>query len=57
MAALAAGQYGPADYHSDAVRLSSHLVRHGTLMVKFWAGVVPGAAPGPDTSAKFDQMP
>ncbi len=57
MAALAAGQYGPADYLSDAVRLSSHLVRHGTLMVKFWAGVVPGAAPGPDTSAKFDQMP
>ncbi len=57
MAALAAGQYGPADYVSDAVRLSSHLARHGTIMVKFWAGVVPGAAPRPDPSAKFDQVP
>ena len=57
MAALAAGQYGPADYFNDAARLSSHLVRHGTLMVKFWAGVVPGTAPGPDPSAKSDRVP
>ena len=57
MAALAAGQYGPADYFNDAARLSSHLARHGTLMVKFWAGVVPGTASRTDPSAKSDQVP
>lgn len=57
MAALAEGQYGPADYLSDAVTLSGHLARHGTLMVKFWAGVVPGTAPRPDRSATSDQVP
>ena len=46
---LAEGQYRPAMYLTDAAKLSSHLARHGTIMLKFWADVVPrrrhGAGP------------
>ncbi len=57
VAAMAAGRYGPADYLSDTVKLSSHLARHGTLMVKFWAGVAPGSVPGSDPAPEFDPVP
>ena len=38
---MSAGQNGPAAYLGDAVKMSSHLARHGSLMLKFWASVVP----------------
>jgi hypothetical protein len=46
LAKMAAGQYGAATYAGDAAKLSGHLARHGTLMLKFWADLAPGRVRG-----------
>ncbi len=43
MSKVTAGSYGPTTYLGDAAKLSNHLVRHGTLLAKFWADVLPGS--------------